>query len=60
MPLEPSPAMIVVGVRELIRFNLDYESEESAVVRIYNAMRTLEAAENSAHRRARQEKPDAA
>jgi hypothetical protein len=32
--------MIEAGMNELIGFNVEFESEENAVIRIYYAMRT--------------------
>ena len=35
---EVTPEMIEAGVSELLSYNLDFESEESAVSRIFRAM----------------------
>ena len=36
--IEITPEMIKAGVMELIRFDRDYESDESAVIRIFQEM----------------------
>jgi hypothetical protein len=39
--IEITPEMIEAGKRELLEFSRDFESEESAVRRIYFAMREI-------------------
>ena len=45
LPKGITPEMIGVGVRELASFNIEFESRESAVCRIFAAMRAMEASE---------------
>jgi hypothetical protein len=40
--IEITPEMIEAGVSALLRFNRDFESEDSAVIRIYRTMREIE------------------
>jgi len=39
--IEVTPAMIKAGARELVSFDLDYESWEDAAIRVYKAMYAL-------------------